>query len=514
MRFVHVKLRLAPRAPYYVLAGFTALLAIGFGVLDYVAPAGRPLAKVAGYDPVNYFAISHSLLFDHDFNLNNEFTKIKPDGDLWSAVRPETGLPGSPWGIGYSILEIPFLATGTALDAITGNSADGFSRFATYVYCLGNVIMMGLGLMALFTLLNRMAALWGVQGERSAGYSLFVTFAIFCGTNVGYYTFSQLAHSSAFWLASTFLAYWWSIRFTHQTRSWFLLGFIGGFLSITRWQDLIYLGGPLLFDLMGRELWKSPLPWLRSRICYGVALGLCWIPQIAEWKIIYGKYLTIPQGEGFLSFPPAFMREVLLSSRNGWFSWTPLVLLGIAGLFYGAMKYTREFVPWIVVILLEVAAVGSMQTWHGFDSFGARYLLSTTPLVAMGLMSLLCAASTVVRRSLVVATVCCCIFAILFAIQFRLDLIPKNETLTATEIFTDKLHLLKVRQRKMMAAQARKLLEEGDPKAAIETLERAVSLGEDRDVLYALREAYKVGGKAAEAESAKTRLKALLASTL
>ncbi len=164
-----MRVRCSPRFAYCILAGFSVLLIVTFIALDHIAPAGRRLAKIAGYDPVNYFGISHSLLFDHDFNLNNEFTRIKPDGSRWSEIQPGTGLPGSVWGVGYSILEMPFIAIGVLADAVAGNPADGFSKFAIFAYCLGNVVMSGLGLMALFAFLYRIGQSWNIPGNLAAG---------------------------------------------------------------------------------------------------------------------------------------------------------------------------------------------------------------------------------------------------------------------------------------------------------------------------------------------------------
>ena len=169
----------------------------------------------------------------------------------------------------------------------------------------------------------------------------------------------------------------------------------------------------------------------------------------------------MPQGAGFIRFPPAFIREVLFSSRNGWFLWTPLALIGVLGLLYGALRFTREFIPWIVVMALEVIVIGAMPTWHGYDSFSSRYLLTNSPLVGLGLFTLICFLSPLLRRSLVAAVAACCIFTMLFAVQYRLNLIPNNETLTSSEIFTDKLRLLQVRRRKNAASTARWLLSKG-----------------------------------------------------
>ena len=499
--------RLSRRSGYRVLVGFSVLLLITFAVLDAIAPGGRRLAKVVGIDTVNYFGISHSLLFDHDFNLTNEFTRIAPLDRLWSGVQPNTGLPGSVWGYGYSALELPFLATGTLLDAVAGHPADGYSPGAIYVYSLGNVVMTGLGLIALFSLLVRVGTERGLPEERATGFSLLATFAVFFGTNVGYYAFPQIAHAATFLFASLFLAYWWKMRTSNKARAWLLLGFIGGFLSICRWQDIIFLGGPGLFDLLSGTPWKSPWPWLRSRLFYVAGAGICWIPQLIEWKAIYGRYFTMPQGAGFLVFPPAFIREVLFSSRNGWFMWTPLALIGVLGLLYGAFRFTREFVPWIVVLSLEVIVIGSMPTWHGFDSFSSRYLLTNSPLVGLGLFTLICSLNPLARRGLVVALAACCIFTTLFAVQYRLNLIPNNETLTFSELFTDKLRLPQVRRRKKAAYTARWLLSQGRALDAVILLEQAEALGDDRDVLSAMGSAYRAEGDQGLAMVADVKVK-------
>src|SRR5215472_7438952 len=248
-----MSLRMTPRIAYYVLIAFTVVLIAAFSVLDYVAPGGRHLSTIAGVDRVNYFDTTHSILFDHDFNLNDEYKRIKPDDEEWTAIVPKTGLPGSPWGIAYSVLEVPFLAVGVAGDAIAGHPADGYSYFARFIYALGNVVIGGLGLMALFHLLYRASSSWGVESSRAAWYSLFACFAVFFGTNVGYYAFSLISHATTFLLLCLFLAYWWKVRSTAIASSWFFLGLLGGFASISRWQDVVYVAGPIIYDLLGPE---------------------------------------------------------------------------------------------------------------------------------------------------------------------------------------------------------------------------------------------------------------------
>jgi hypothetical protein len=503
------------RLPYVVLGVFTVLLIAGFVVADRFAPAGRRLAKVGGIDPPAYFGVSHSLLFDHDFDLTNEFRRFPPDDNPWTRVRPETGRPGSAYAIGYSLLSMPFLAAGTLLDAVAGNPADGYSRFAILGYCLTNIILTCVGLMVLFRFLEQASLFWGVSGARATWYGLFATGAVFFGTTVAYQSFSQMSHASTFFCASLFVACWWKVRERTDVGSWALLGLFGGLLSICRWQEMFFVAAPFLFDLTDKKFWSRFLPWLRSRAAYLGVVALCWIPQLLEWKSIYGKFFSNPYGD-VLVFPPQWVPQFLFSSRNGWLFWTPLALVGVCGLLYGLVKAGRAFLPWLVVIALEVTLVSSVPvTWHGGDAFGSRYMTSSAPLVALGLVTILCVSNRLLRGITIWVTAACCLFTSLSAVQFRLDLIPRAERLTAAECFTDKLRILQVRRRKAAVQQARNYLQQGSADAAVRTLERAADLyGSDRDVWNVLRAAYRAAGRTAEAENADRQWQRVMQSRL
>ncbi len=496
---------------YRILLGFTFLMLTMFAVLDAAAPGGRRLAKITGIDTVNYFDVAHSLLFDHDFNLNNEFQRFPPDSRIWSSTQP-SGLPGSPWGVGFSILEIPLIAAGTAIDGAAGRPADGYGPAAVYLYCLGPVLMTGLGMAALFHFLYHFALFRNPSLANPGRISLAATFAVFLGTNVGYYAFVHTSHAATFLCMSLLLALWWNVRDNCDTRRWLVLGLVGGLLSVCHWQDVLCLGGPGLYDLMGGQPWKNTRAWLRSRIAFIGGVVFCWIPQIVEWKVIYGKYVTIPQGGGFISFPPVYIPSVLFSSRNGWLTWTPLVALGLAGLLLGAVRSYRLFVPWLFVIGLEVSVIGAMQTWHGFDSFGSRYLIVNSSLIGMGLLTLVLSTGSRPRAALWTLATACCVFTCLFAIQFRLDLIPSNETLSSPEIFSDKLALVRLLRQKRMVRESAGLVNDGHPAEAVRLLESADEMGENRFVLNALRSATKATADSEKEKKAESRWEAFLRS--
>jgi hypothetical protein len=140
-----------------ILGAFSALLLLAFIALDY-SPRGPPPGQVRAEDPVAYFGTAHSILFDQNFNLNNEYEHMPPDGRLWTVNQPSTGLPGSPWGLGYSLLEISLLAAGTAADTIAGNASDGYSHWGVFFYSIGNIAVTCLGLLRLYYWLESVAA--------------------------------------------------------------------------------------------------------------------------------------------------------------------------------------------------------------------------------------------------------------------------------------------------------------------------------------------------------------------
>ncbi len=167
---------LSRQAGYRILLGFTVLLLTMFAVLDASAPGGRRLVKITGIDTVNYYDVTHSLLFDHDFNLTNELQRIPPDSPFWFSKQP-SGLPGSPWGVGFPILEMPLVAAGTVIDVVAGRPADGYGPAAVYLYCLGSVLMTGFGLIFLFHFLYEFAVFRNPAFPQPGLVSLAVTFA-------------------------------------------------------------------------------------------------------------------------------------------------------------------------------------------------------------------------------------------------------------------------------------------------------------------------------------------------
>jgi hypothetical protein len=141
-----------------------------------------------------------------------------------------------------------------------------------------------------------------------------------------------------------------------------------------------------------------------------------------------------------------------------------------------------------------------------------RTLTCSLSIAALGLAWLVLNVSR--RRAMValgVVLVACMLYTFVFAAQYRLDLLPKQDWLTSDELLRDKIFLKQAYERQKQVRLANVLLGEGRPDRAIDVLESAQRRhGDSRFLLRSLTDAYLATGRQQEAEQARRRLQALL----
>jgi hypothetical protein len=508
------------RRCHVIITGLGVLVVALLLVFDVTSPAGRPVLKISGNDSVGYFGTAHSLLFDFDFNLTNEYAILRP-GERYHlmAIQSATGLPGSPWPIGYSLLQVPFLALGTFVDYLVHNPADGYSRYALTFYYLGNVVFMTIGLVCLFQFLYVFTGseLPSVSEPQRLWICLVVALLFWPSTTLGYYTFSPMSHVAGFMAVTLMVRVWWRVKDRNWAWDWVLLGLCGGLTILCRWQNALLLLWPPLYDMLG---WRSSAlrrssfnwPWFRARLLFASVAVACLIPQFIQWKVIYGRYVIQPQGSQSLQFPPWFIPNLLFSTRHGWFTWTPVVVVCVIGLLYGCYRAKRVFIPLTTVLFLEVVVVGSLPAaWDAGESFGMRYLTCTLSIPALGFAWLVYHASPRNLVALAIIVAACTLYSIVFAVQYRLDLLPRRDWLTARELVHDKIFLKQAYERERQVRLAKTFLQENRSASAIDVLENAERrYGKSRVLLQVLIQAYRATGREQEAERVQQQLQALL----
>jgi hypothetical protein len=108
--------------------------------------------------------------------------------------------------------------------------------------------------------------------------------------------------------------------------------------------------------------------------------------QLVVYKKVFGVYWLVPQGRLYMQPLHAHPFLLLFSGTTGFFSWTPLMWLGVIGSVMLLRDRTRRAlaIPLIIGFVLSVWASSSPLSWSGAHTFGARVLTSCTPMMGFG----------------------------------------------------------------------------------------------------------------------------------
>lgn len=515
-------MKITNRAAYLSIILFGLILVKALFILDikFAGQSDREVIKISGIDSVCYYATAHSILFDKDFDLTNEFKKIPPVSNDWTPIRPETGLPGNPFSIGFPILQAPFLYAGTLFDRFINGQSDGYSKTCVTFYFLGIIFYLCVGMACLYRLLKKIGSYLDMPAVKNEWNSFITVFILWPSTGLAYYTFSPMSHVTSFAAICAFLLIWWLNRDNVSNIGWLGVGSFAGLAVLCGWQNIIFVIVPVIYELFNFNLTlrassKNRGLWLSSRSLGFVFFLLMLLPQLLQWKHIYGSYFLVPQGSDFLQFPPKYIVNVLFSTRHGFLIWTPIVLVGIAGLIYGIKRKSAIYTPLALSLVLQIIIVGSVSLWYGPDSFGMRRLISSLPIIAIGIAACLFYSRCTLRKVILLLCIIFSLYTIIFALEFRLDMIPRNDRLTFNELITDKVFFKSAWKRHKGYIEARKALESSDPKRAVKSaLETVDALGFDRNLAGLLAQAYKNIGNKAEELRAQRILKEILGSRL
>jgi hypothetical protein len=304
------------------------------------------LKKTVYGDGIFYYSWMHSLAIDHDTQFQNEYSSF-------GATQPATplGLFGNKYSIGPALLWSPWYITTHILFRQTGYEFP--YQFITGLTSVGYTLI---GLILLFIVLEK---------HFSDTISLAAIITIAGATNLFFYGALDVvnSHAVSFFAVTLFLTLLY-----RQSKNWFIIGCSLGLVGLCRSQDVII--GLLAIPYIKP---KNILPFLSGAL-------LLFIPQLAIWQILYGKFWISPYTstiEGFHFLQPHIL-GVLFSRSNGLLLWTPIVGVG----FYGLCMKNKLMA---LIFLLQLYLVSSWSIWWQGASYSGRMFVGMLPLIAIGL---------------------------------------------------------------------------------------------------------------------------------
>lgn len=345
------------------------------------------------WDGAFYYAYARSLVFDGDWQLANDLQLSYPtSGEPFASKRYDllltaTGYIQNPFAPGMTLLWSPWLATLRALTPLFGWPAPTAYEWP---FTLGAAALSALAGLAAFGLAWRLAA--GVAGRQLATLTVIT---LLLTTPLLHYQFREpyYAHATAALVTAVCVVVWYAAAERPAAPSAgaaFSLGALIGLAALVRWQHLIYLALPVL-SILWHGVWRPAGPRgraLRHWGQYGLALvagtGLLFSLQLGVWRLFYGSWITIPQGESFMAWNAGWLRPMLFSTFHGLFTWMPVAAPAIGGLAWLAWRRPAVGLPLLVVFALQIYVNASTPDWFGGGGFGPRRFTSELALLAIG----------------------------------------------------------------------------------------------------------------------------------
>jgi hypothetical protein len=364
--------------------GFGVLLAALLALAALLFSHDRRITS----DGVDHYVYLRSLAVDGDLDLANDYALVSPRGAAAPELTP-LGRVGNAHPVGPALLWAPFYAVADVLTRALGRSADGLGRLHLDAVALASLLYGWAGLVLLYRCASR---------EAGRGPALVASLGIAFGTFLYFYmAFAPtMAHAPAFGAAALFV--WiWLRPLPEGPRRGAVLGAACGLLALLRWADVLIAllwATTLLPRLVAPSRWRSLA---LEGLAFAVAALVVFSPQALVWRLLYGSYFTIPQGEAFVSGAPAWA-GVLFSPRHGLFSWSPLLYLGGLGLVSWARRAPLRLLGGVAFFLALARVNAGIADWWGGAAFGARRFDALLPLFGVGLALALRWLAEAVRR--------------------------------------------------------------------------------------------------------------------
>jgi len=223
--------------------------------------------------------------------------------------------------------------------------------------------------------------------------AMWATLSIALASPLLYYLYlaPSYCHSITTLTSGGFFLYWWKSRGATDSGVWFKWGLLAGLLFIVRWNDAV-----LAVPLFASEIIKYVRPSAPTRHERSAErLALCLVSafvgfllvasvQIAVWQYFHGRPL-VRYPLSAIGFWWEGLWGTFISSRHGLFVWTPITVLAVIGLFRLVGRNKELGYVSIATLVLLAASNCTIFDWWGGASFGMRRLISSTPILVLGL---------------------------------------------------------------------------------------------------------------------------------
>ncbi len=300
-------------------------------------------------------------------------------------IYSEDGVLKTKYPCGVAILQSPFFLVAHLLTA--EEKANGYSDNYQNAVNFAAITYGWLALLLLSFSLRKRFAVW---------IAYLVPLLLFFGTNLYWYMIdgTGMAHVYSFFLSS--LLVFVLFRFSEQPsfRLFLAISFTSAMIVLVRPLDLPVLILLFFLGVQGQSELRERFKIIFTKplwIITGMSVGfLVFLPQLLYWKHAFGTFLYDSyQGESFNHLLSPNFLDVLFSTKNGWLSYSPLLLFAVVGTIFYARTGSNEGRGILLVTFIAFYLISSWHDWLFGCAYGGRSFISLYPFLGIGLAWLL-----------------------------------------------------------------------------------------------------------------------------
>lgn len=349
--------KITPKIKSYSFAIFILFFLINFiiGVSAHVNDLNTILTVRT--DSLGYYQYLPGLFVDHTFT-PSYYTAPLPNGNNLSI-----------FSFGVALLQLPFFILGHIFALLSGYQADGFSSPYAVAIIASSSFYVSLG----FSLISRYLQ----KITQSIIITVTTIVIIYFGTNLMYYSSFEfgMSHVYNFFIFSVVL---FAYHFIQSKNFNLYLIIISICIGLTLTIKPYNIFGFIFIFPFSKTEFRSLFLGIKQHLLF-VFLGMLTIflfilAQSLYWFDLSGSLFLFSYGqigEGFNWTQPELF-NILFSVQNGWFVYSPLVLLGIIGLFFYFKINRSETIKISILLLLAYYTFASWWAWWFGGAYGHR----------------------------------------------------------------------------------------------------------------------------------------------
>jgi len=360
-------------------------------------------------DGVGYYAYLRSVLIDRDLRFENDYlggnqsfvlARVDAQGHLLPSLYTKTGYVENHFSVGPAILWAPVMVPVHAAVRAANHfgahiPADGYSRPYLFAMALTTACYGFLSVLLAFRI--------GVKYFEPPS-PFFAAAGIWLASSLPVYMYfnPSWSHALSAFAVSLFLWYWDRTVSQRTLSQWGLLGLIAGLMANVYYPNvllLIFPGVEAVYSLRalasnGNTLVRQARELVLRYLLFTAVFLAALIPTFLTRQIIYGSpFESGYPGIATWHWASPVLLKVLFSSDHGVFSWTPVLVLAIAGLPFLIKRNLLLGTGSALTFLAYYYFIASYPDWDGLSSYGNRFFVSLTPIFVLGLSALLDALS-------------------------------------------------------------------------------------------------------------------------